>query len=105
MSVTRINQFKAKEGLGQDLQAFLVSIVPLVEQSQGCLSCQVLQHQEHPNEFVVLEVWDSISAHQASVKNIPPDRIGVVMPLLATPPSGAYYANTTQHTTTLETPK
>jgi hypothetical protein len=45
-----------------------------------------------PNEFVVIEVWNSTSAHQASAKNIPPEKIGVVMPTLAKPPSGSYYA-------------
>ncbi|MBK5276697.1 MAG: hypothetical protein JJE30_16835 [Desulfuromonadales bacterium] len=55
--------------------------------------CQVLQNQESLNEFVVIEVWDSVSAHQASVKNIPPEKIGIVMPLLAGPPSGSYYAS------------
>lgn len=92
MSVTRINKFEAKEGMATCLHEFLMSIVPLIEQSQGCASCQVLQNQENQNEFVVIEVWGSVSAHQASVKNIPPEKIGVVMPLLASPPSGSYYA-------------
>ena len=92
MSVTRINKFEAKESMAADLHEFLKSIVPLIEQSQGCVSCQVLKNQEDQNEFVVIEVWSSISAHQASVKSIPPEKIGTVMPLLASPPSGSYYA-------------
>jgi heme-degrading monooxygenase HmoA len=92
MSVTRINKYEAKEGMATDLYDFLMSIVPLVEQSQGYTSCQVIQNQEHQNEFVVIEVWDSVFAHQASAKNIPPEKIGVVMPLLTNPPSGSYYA-------------
>jgi heme oxygenase (mycobilin-producing) len=92
MSVTRINKFEAKEGMAISRHEFLVSIVPLVEQSQGCASCRVLQNQENQNEFVVIEIWNSISAHQASTKNIPPEKIGVVMPLLASPPSGSYYS-------------
>lgn len=92
MGVTRVNKFEAKEGMATGLHEFLMSIVPLVEQSQGCMSCQVLQNQERLNEFVVIEVWDSVSAHQASVKNIPPEKIAVIMPLLASPPGGAYYA-------------
>lgn len=92
MSVTRINKFEAKEGMATNLGAFLMSIVPLVEQSAGCQSCQVLQNQENGSEFVVIEVWDSVSAHKASVKNIPPEKFGVVMPMLASSPSGSYYA-------------
>lgn len=92
MNVTRINKFEAKEGMATDLHTFLISIVPLIEQSKGCTSCQVLQNQERRNEFVVIEVWDSVPAHQASVKNIPPEKVAVIMPLLASPPCGAYYA-------------
>ena len=51
MSVTRINKFEAKEGMATGLHEFLISIVPLVEQSRGCASCQVLQNQESRNEF------------------------------------------------------
>lgn len=91
MSVTRINKFEAKDGMATALHEFLKSIVPLIEQSQGCHSCQILQNQDSRNEFVVLEVWDSVSAHQASLKNIPPEKIGTVMPLLARPPGGSYY--------------
>ena len=92
MSVTRINKFEAKEGMATGLHEFLMSIVPLIEEAQGCISCQVLQNQERLSEFVVIEVWDSVSAHQVSVKNIPPEKIAVIMPLLASPPGGAYYA-------------
>jgi len=94
MSITRVNTFRAKDGMESSLREFLISIIPLVEQSQGCESCQLLQSQDNANEFVVIEVWASVSAHQASVKNIPPEKFGVVMPMLASPPSGSYYAAT-----------
>jgi quinol monooxygenase YgiN len=92
VSVTRINTFVAKAGMADDLYVFLTSIVPVIEQSHGCDSCQLLRNLERENEFVVIEVWASVSAHQDSVKNIPPDMIGVVLPMLASPPSGSYYA-------------
>lgn len=91
MSVIRINKFEAKEGMASGLHDFLMLIVPLVEQSQGCMSCQVLQNQENRNEFVVIEAWDSVGAHQASTKNIPPEKICVLMSNLANPPSGSYF--------------
>jgi hypothetical protein len=40
---------------------------------------------------MMIEVWDSIEAHQASVKNIPPEKLGEIRPLLATSPSGSYF--------------
>ena len=91
MSATRINTFLAKDGMADSLREFLISIIPLIEQSQGCESCQLLQSQDNANEFVIIEVWASVSAHQASVKNIPPEKFGVVMPMLASPPSSSYY--------------
>lgn len=91
MSVTRINKFEAKEGMATNLHEFLRSIVLRIEQSHDCRSCQILQNQESRNEFVVIDVWDSVPSHQASAKNIPSEKIGVVMPMLANPPSGSYY--------------
>jgi len=92
MSTTRINTFRAKDGSASELREFLISIIPLIKQSEGGESCQRLQSQDDANEFVVIEVWTSVSAHQASVKNIPPEKFGVVMPMLAIPPRGSYYA-------------
>ena len=87
MSVTRINKFEAKDGMADSLHRFLKSIVPLIGQSQGCESCQVLQSRDNPNRFVIIEVWASVSAHEASVKNISSAEMAQVMPLLASPPS------------------
>jgi hypothetical protein len=39
----------------------------------------------------MIEVWDSIESHQASVKNIPPEMLAEIRPLLASAPSGSYY--------------
>ena len=91
MNVTRITTFRAKDGRANNLRDFLVSIIPLIEGSQGCETCQLLQNQDNTNEFVVIEVWVSIAAHQASVKNIPAEKLGAVMAMLASPPSGSYY--------------
>ena len=92
MSTTRINTFHAKDGMANRLRELLISIIPIIEQSQGCASCQLLPGQDNANEFVVIEVWTSVTAHHASVKNIPPDKLGVAMPMLAGPPSGSYFA-------------
>ena len=91
MSITRINEFQAQEGQGDVLRDRLRSFVPMIESSEGCRSCRLLQHQEDPTRIVILEVWDSAEAHQASVKNIPPAALQDVMTLLAGPPKGAYY--------------
>jgi hypothetical protein len=39
----------------------------------------------------MIEIWDSIESHQASVKNIPPGKLAEVQPLLGAAPGGSYY--------------
>jgi len=91
MTITRINQFRAQAGKDGALRQFLASIVPGIESAAGCRACQLLQSHDDPTRFVVIEVWDSIEAHQASVKNIPAEAFENVMRLLAGAPSGEYY--------------
>ncbi len=91
MSITRINEFQAQEGKGEALRDLIESFVPMIESSDGCQSCQVLQSQEDPTRIVVIEVWESTEAHQASMKNIPPETMQEAMKLLADRPQGGYY--------------
>ena len=91
MSITRINEFKAQEEQGDTLRDLIESFLPMIEASDGCLACQVLQRLDDPTQIVVIEVWDSPEAHQASVKNIPPGVFEEAMKLLAGPPQGGYY--------------
>jgi quinol monooxygenase YgiN len=91
MSVSRIGEMKAKEHLAEELGEFLISIMPGIRSSAGCESVQLYQSQDDPTKFMMIEVWDSIESHQASVKNIPPEKLGEIRPLLATSPGGSYY--------------
>ncbi|HEY3474383.1 MAG TPA: antibiotic biosynthesis monooxygenase family protein [Anaerolineales bacterium] len=91
MSVYRIGEVQAKDGLTEDLREFLLSIMPLIESSEGCESVQLYQRQDDPSKFTMIEVWDSVESHQASVKNIPTEKLGEIRPLLATSPSGSYF--------------
>jgi quinol monooxygenase YgiN len=91
MSITRIGEVQAQPELSESLRAFLLSIIPMIKSSQGCEFVQLYQNQDDPSKFMMIEVWDSIESHQASVKNIPPEKLGEIRPLLATSPSGSYY--------------
>jgi heme oxygenase (mycobilin-producing) len=91
VSIARMGETQAKEGQNEALRDFLLSIIPLILASQGCLSCELFQSQEDPAKFVMVEVWESVAAHQTSVKNIPPEKIREIMPLLAGSPGGRYY--------------
>lgn len=91
MSVTRINDFRAKEGKADALRALLGQVIPSIASSPGCVSCKLLQSEDNPARLVVLEVWDSIESHKAAVKDIPPDAFATVMELLDGRPSGEYF--------------
>ncbi len=91
MTVYRIGEFKAQEGLSDKMREFLISIVPIITSSEGCQSCQLFQSQEDSHLFSMMEVWDSTENHQASAKNIPPELLAEIRPLLAAPPNGQYF--------------
>jgi len=91
MTNTRIGEFQANPELTESLHDFLLSIMPIIKSSQGCESVTLYQSHDDPTKFTMIEVWDSIESHQASVKNIPPEKLTEIQPLLASAPSGGYY--------------
>jgi len=91
MAVARIGEVQAKPGLTEELRDFLVSIMPGIRESAGCEFVQLFQSEEDPSKFMMIEVWDSVESHQASMKNIPPEKLGEIRPLLANSPSGSYF--------------
>ena len=91
MAIARIGETQAKEGLMEELRDFLISIVPGIKDSEGCQAVQLYQSADDPSRFMMVEIWDNVESHQASVKNIPPEKLGEIRPLLATSPSGSYF--------------
>jgi quinol monooxygenase YgiN len=89
--VIRIGQVQAKEELTDKLLDFLMSIMSGIKSSAGCESVELYQSQDNPSKFIMIERWDNVESHQASVKSIPPQKLGEIRPLLATSPSGSYY--------------
>ena len=91
MSVYRIGETQAKPETTEALRDFLISILPAIKSSSGYESVMLYQSHDDPTKFTVIEVWESIESHQASVKNIPPEMLVSIRPLLASSPSGGYY--------------
>lgn len=99
MPITRINEFQAPPEKAVALGEFLSSVIALILDAPGCRSCQLLRHHDDPTRYAIIEVWDSVEAHQASVSRIPPGLLQQAQSLLAQPVRGAYYdavANPTQ---------
>ena len=91
MSIARIGEFTGKAGRIDELKDFLFSIVPIIKSSPGCESVHLYQSQDDPIRFTMIEIWDNTESHQASVKNIPPEKLAEIRPLLGSSPSGSYY--------------
>ena len=91
MSVYRIGETQAKPENTEALRDFLIAIMPGIKSSQGCQSVQLYQNQDDPTKFIMIEIWDSLESHQASIKNIPPEMLAEIRPLLASAPSGGYF--------------
>jgi len=91
MSIARIGNFTGKPGQIDELKDFLFSILPMIKASSGCESVQLYQNQDDPARFTMIEIWDSLQSHQASVKNIPAEKLAEIRPLLASTPQGSYY--------------
>jgi quinol monooxygenase YgiN len=91
MSVTRINEFRARAGRGDSLRTQLLAYVPIIESLEGCLSCQVLQSQKNPEYIVTIEVWDSIETHLVALLDTPAGDLEETLKLLETPPTGDYF--------------
>ncbi|HAV76147.1 MAG TPA: antibiotic biosynthesis monooxygenase [Anaerolineae bacterium] len=96
MTVTRIGETQAKPETANSLRNFLLSIIPMIKSSQGCESVILYQSHDDPTKFTMIEVWDNIESHQASVKNIPPEMLTEIRPLLASAPTGGYYTGVDQ---------
>lgn len=92
MPVTRINEFQAQEGRGDDLRQLLASFIPTIESAPGCISCQLLKSQGDPDRLVVIEVWESVEAHQAATQDIPPEALQDASQLMARTPQGDYFS-------------
>ena len=92
MSITYIGHSQAKDGQSDHLRNFFETVViPAVRSSPGNKSCTLLQNQDDPHQFMVIEVWTSVEAHRASIQNISSDSIAQFMALVVAPPKGGYY--------------
>jgi quinol monooxygenase YgiN len=91
MAITRINTFEAKSGQASELREFLSSVIALIVDAPGCRSVELLVGHDDPGHLAIVEMWDSVEAHQASVSRIPPNLFQKAQTLFGSPPVGSYY--------------
>lgn len=90
-SITRINQFTANPGSGDELFELIDSFMPLIRESDGCIDVQIKRGADDPDKILVIEVWRDKEAHRASANSVPPGTFEKAMELMTGPPTGEYY--------------
>jgi hypothetical protein len=53
------------------LAKFLSDVIAVVQTADGCVSCQPLRDHLNPLQFVILEEWEGVAAHQQGAGLIP----------------------------------
>lgn len=91
MSIVRVNEFIAAEGKSAELFSFLQTLVPYISNAAGCISCELLKHNEHDEQFMIIERWDCIENHQLAITNYPQEDMQAAMNLFGAAPKGSYY--------------
>lgn len=93
MTITRVNEIRARSGRSDELRDYLRSILPAIESSEGCLYCHLLQGHDDPERFLIIETWESIAAHQLAIQDIDRDEFLATMRALAHPPHAGYFTS------------
>lgn len=91
MSIVRVNEFTAAAEKSAELFTFLQTLVPYISAAEGCLSCELLKHHEHGEQFMIIERWDSIENHQLAISLYPQEDMQAAMSLFSAAPKGNYY--------------
>jgi len=91
MSITRVNEFTAATEKSAELYTFLQALVPYISNAEGCISCELLKHHEHGDQFMMIERWHDIESHQLAITDYPQDEMQAAMSLFGAAPKGNYY--------------
>lgn len=93
MTITRVNEFEAREGCSDELRQYLETILPEIEGSEGCLYAHLLQGHDNPQRFLIIETWESIPAHQLAIQDIDKHEFVRTLQRLAHPPQAEYFSS------------
>ncbi len=69
----------------------LRSVIARILDAPGCRSSEWLVRHDDPPRGALIELWDCVAAHQASVSRIPPDLLQQAQSSVAVLVRGAYY--------------
>ncbi len=94
-TTTVIVHFHAKPGMESDLRRFLRPAIPRLSDLEGCCGGSLFHDIDTPDLFVLVEHWESVSAHKNYIDRIERDgTMDKLLPLLAGPPKRRYLNKT-----------
>lgn len=91
MSIARVNHFVGKADKIEELHEFLSDACYEIRNAPGNLSADLLQKEDAPHDFLVIERWINKEAHASSARAIPADKLQKAKELLAKEPDGSFY--------------
>jgi quinol monooxygenase YgiN len=68
--------------------------VPYITAVKGCISCELLKHHEHEDQFMIIERWDCIKSHQLAIDDYLQEKMQAAMSLFSAAPKSNYYQQT-----------
>jgi heme oxygenase (mycobilin-producing) len=90
MTVARLYRMEAALGKSTELEAALTALATVVRSISGCRGVELLRDVGSLEQFVFIEKWESIKAHEAARSQLPKAVLGPMMAALAGAPMGAY---------------
>lgn len=91
MTIHRSNRFTANPGQGGALVQEFARVIPAILAAEGCVSCQLFQSDQTPDNILIMESWESVEAHQNAAKNIKQEDFARIIALLNGKPEGEYF--------------
>jgi quinol monooxygenase YgiN len=65
--------------------------VPYITAAKGCISCELLNHHEYGDQFMMIERWYDIESHQLAITDYLKEEMQPAMSLFGAVPKGNYY--------------
>jgi len=91
MTVARVYRMTAAEGKADALAKALGDVVATIRSVSGSEGVELLQDADQPHQFLFIEKWTSVEAHQAAFSQMPAGTLDEVSAAMAGPPDGAYF--------------
>lgn len=89
--VQRFNIFHSAPDKSDLLRQFFIELIDYIQNSPGCIRCELWQDQQQSDVFIITEQWQSEDDHRASLANYPQEKMQAAMPLFGQAPTGGYF--------------